>query len=95
MLIPKLEHFESINVPNSPGWIQTVDQAGNHLKPVIRCNCGMYLGIGLHHVHPDGRVTASFFHQKSDKDPNGCGWHVYIELQNWSGEEFWGSEEKR
>lgn len=48
-----------------PGWCQPVDSDGNKLKPIIRCNCGWYCGIGLHHVHADGTVTASFFHTKS------------------------------
>ena len=74
-----------------PAWFQPVDSDGNKLKPVIRCNCGWYCGIGLHHVHADGTVTASFFHTKEgqygDRD-RGCEWHVFLKLLDYAGGEF-------
>ena len=77
----------------SPAWIQAVDTAGRKVKPTIRCNCGHWTGIGLHHVHADGRVTASFFH---DVKPHpeigyaggGCGWHKFIILDGYHGGDF-------
>lgn len=69
--------------PNAPAW----RSVQNH-KPIIRCNCGLWVGLGNHAVHADGIVTASFYHLKSEKDPTGCGWHVNIRLAGWSGGEW-------
>jgi hypothetical protein len=81
------------NAANSPAWLQPVDTDGNRLKPIIRCNCGQWSGIGLHHVHADGTVTASFFHSKGTnyaigESPEGCGWHVFLKLKDWGGGDF-------
>jgi hypothetical protein len=78
---------------NSPAWLQPQRTDGEKLKPIIRCNCGQWVGIGLHHVHADGTVTASFFHSKGTnfaigEDPNGCGWHVFVKLIGWAGGDF-------
>ncbi len=77
---------------NSPVWLQPVDGMGNKLKPIIRCNCGQWSGIGLHHVHEDGTVTASFFHARKNEHPqgddSGCGWHVFLKLKGWTGGDF-------
>lgn len=77
----------------APCWIPVVDSSGNPLKPVIKCQCGSISGIGLHHVHADGTVTASFFH---DANPHpdigylggGCGWHVWLKLLDYDRGEF-------
>lgn len=93
--IPKLPHEGSIwadfPVVGKPGWIETTDQNGNVLKPLIRCNCGHISGIGLHHVHADGTVTASFYHKRGNvypEDPNGCEWHVHLKLADWTGQDI-------
>lgn len=73
----------------SPAWLP-VTAKGKEIKPIIRCACGMLTSIRLHHVHPDGRVTASFLHPL-DGGPNstpGCGFHEMLELDNWTGSEF-------
>lgn len=95
MLIPHIIDFEDKRCcePNHPGWMQVIDSKGKKIKPLIRCNCGKWCGIKLHHVHPDGRITASFYDaDQFDKNKQliykGCGWHVYIELENWTGEEY-------
>lgn len=88
--IPKGEYDGDVY----PCWIPIKNSAGEKLKPLIRCQCGNVTGIGLHHVHPDGRITASFFHRQSNEDPNGCGWHVYLKLKDWDGSEFKPNEEK-
>jgi hypothetical protein len=81
----------------SPCWIGVQDHEGHPLKPLIRCQCGKYCGIGLHHVHADGTVTASFLHGKADwthngkqysGDPEGCEWHVHLKLTDWTGQDF-------
>ena len=86
--IPKLTDWDA----PGPGWLGTTDQSGKHLKPVIKCKCGQFCGIALHHVHSDGRVTASFFHSKDPfthkgkhyaGDPTGCGWHVFLQLADY------------
>lgn len=96
--IPKLASDDIEIRPDAPGWFQPVrkrdDGTYEPLKPVIRCNCGMLCGIGLHHVHKDGTVTASFYHKRGPagsadySSPDGCEWHVFLKLQNWTGEEF-------
>ena len=74
----------------SPAWMQA-EQDGKLLKPTIRCNCGQWSGIGLHHVHADGRVTQSFFHATKAQHPmgddSGCGWHVFLILDRLQGME--------
>jgi len=63
------------------------------LRPLIKCQCGKVCGISLHHVHADGTVTASFFH---DSNPHpeigyaggGCGWHVFLKLLAYHQGEF-------
>lgn len=74
---------------NSPGpcWMSLSNSSGKVLKPIIKCECGTWCGIGLHHVHPDGTVTASFFHSKAEM-PDGCDWHVSLTLADWTGAEF-------
>lgn len=76
---------------NYPCWIPVVDSDGNRVRPNIRCKCGSYCGIGLHHVHPDGTVTASFYHQKKEgqtKPHIGCEWHVFIKLADYDWGEY-------
>lgn len=75
-----------------PGWYQPT-QDGKLLKPTIRCNCGQFCGIALHHVHADGRVTDSFYHSRGTnyaigECPEGCGWHVFITLVGYKGGDF-------
>jgi len=74
-----------------PCWVPNTNTEGKILKPIIVCKCGKSLGIGLHHVHSDGRVTASFFHKKGNgkyEDPDGCNWHEYIKLLDYNLGEF-------
>jgi hypothetical protein len=77
-----------------PCWIPVVSRDGQHLKPVIRCRCGIYCGIGLHHVHADGTVTASFYHKKGPagspdhSSPDGCEWHVGLKLMGYDWGDF-------
>lgn len=92
--IPQLPHEGSVwadyPVIGRPGWIRVVDDESRAAKPLIRCNCGHVTGIGLHHVHPDGTVTPSFYHKKGDvypEDLDGCEWHVMLKLADWTGED--------
>ncbi len=96
-IVPKLELSGSIwdgyPIVGKPGWFPRIDRDGNTAKPLIRCNCGSVSGIGLHHVHADGTVTASFFHSEGTnaaigEDPDGCGWHVWLKLADWTGEDI-------
>jgi len=62
-------------------------------RPLIVCQCGKICHISLHHVHFDGTVTASFFH---DANPHpdigyaggGCGWHVWLKLKDYDQGDF-------
>ena len=79
--------------PDEPGWFQPTRTDGEKLKPVIRCKCGNYCGIGLHHVHADGTVTASFYHKRGTnysigESPEGCEWHVFLKLKDYDGGDF-------
>ena len=72
-----------------PAWLPIQNQAGEPLKPVIRCACGQLCGIGLHHVHADGRVTASFYHWWPEgsamaKAHQGCGFHEFLQLDGYT-----------
>ena len=87
--LPKSEYDDD----TKPAWLPIQDREGHALKPLIRCACGQLCGIGLHHVHPDGTVTASFLHQWPEGSPEalacqGCGWHEYLILDNWTGDDF-------
>lgn len=96
--IPKLANLWDELVPpplvvGSPGWVPLTTQDGRPARPLIRCNCGHLMGIGLHHVHVDGRVTASFYHKDyGEGGPRGCEWHVFLELDGYDGPEFPPSE---
>lgn len=80
-----------------PCWLSVVTSGGKPLKPRIKCQCGKICGIGLHHVHADGTVTASFFDSqessfvhngKTYSHQPGCGWHVHLKLLDYSLGEF-------
>lgn len=63
------------------------------LKPLIKCKCGRIIGIGLHHVHADGTVTASLFHDSAPHPDigyagGGCGWHVFLKLLDYDQGDF-------
>jgi len=61
------------------------------IKPSIICKCGVHCGINLHHVHSDGRVTASFYHKRTSEQPKthkGCGWHVFLKLLDYDKGDF-------
>lgn len=75
---------------NYPCWIPVVDNKDVKQKPCVICKCGEITSIGNHHVHADGRVTNSYFHQNSNKDGDGkgCQWHVYIKLKDYDQGEF-------
>lgn len=95
ILIPRLKGDDRAT---APGWLP-VQKYGTEerLKPLIRCKCGIITGIGFHHVHADGRVTASFYDSKEStfvhngkkyNHPPGCGWHVYIKLADYDQGDF-------
>ncbi len=96
--IPQISNDDFENRAGAPGWFQLVRRLENGtlepVKPVIRCNCGMLCGIGLHHVHADGTVTASFYHKHGPagspdhSSPDGCEWHVFLKLMDYSGGDF-------
>ena len=84
VVLPKLEPSAlDGDVPQSgaPGWFPTTRQGDRAARPFIRCDCGALIGIQNHHIHPDGRVTASLLHQD-------CGWHVFVTLADWDGREL-------
>lgn len=65
----------------SPCWVSIVEgDEKRPAKPGIRCKCGEYTNIALHHVHADGTVTNSFYHTNG----NPCGWHVFLFLEGYS-----------
>lgn len=97
--IPKATDAElSQRTPGAPRWSPVIEHGtGRRLKPIIRCNCGRWSGIGLHHVHADGRVMASFYHKRGTvypEDPHGCEWHVFLKLKDYDWGEFKPGEGK-
>lgn len=89
--IPKYDETKGDFTDQPRCWVPVVDSNNNNLKPLVVCNCGCVTGIGLHHVHADGIVTASFWHKKGNgkyEDPNGCEWHVFIKLLDYDKGEF-------
>ena len=74
------------------GWIKMTRNTNKRIeKPIIRCNCGVWVGIYNHHIYPNGTVTPSFHHKHNDfkaKDNKGCGWHVSLVLKDWTGGEL-------
>lgn len=75
----------------APAWLPIQNTTGQPLKPIIRCRCGRLVGLGLHHVHADGKVTASFAHPVegwAGETTPGCGFHEYLELEGYDGPEF-------
>jgi hypothetical protein len=96
--IPKYDYTKSDDFESqAPCWVAVVDSEGKDIKPLIVCKCGIITGIGLHHVHADGRVTASFWHKKGNgehEDPRGCDWHVHLKLLNYDKGEFLPDKQK-
>jgi hypothetical protein len=91
--IPKGSHDDGFDFKaGHPAWFPVVEHGTKkHLKPIIRCNCGRLTGIGLHHVHADGTVTASFHHLRGETPPadtEGCGWHVFLKLLDYDWGDF-------
>lgn len=85
--------WDGYPVVGKPAWSPVSEYGtGKPLKPLIRCNCGAWSGIRKHHVHADGRVTASFFHANKSEHPegssDGCGWHVWLWLDRYDQGEF-------
>lgn len=79
-----------------PCWIPREWEGRQH-KPAIKCQCGKVCYIGLHHVHADGTVTASFFDMQADSFTHdgktyshtpGCGWHVHLKLKDYDSGDF-------
>ncbi len=86
--IPKYDYEKGEREDQAPCWIQTEEYStGKKLKPIIVCKCGKTCNIGNHHVHADGRVTASFFHSSAEM-PGGCDWHVFLKLLDYDRGEF-------
>lgn len=80
-VIPKSNSQED----KCPSWLNVVRSGDNKpLRPVIRCICGRYCDISNHFIHEDGRVTESFLCQFKEGPP-GCGWHVWLKLEDWDG----------
>jgi hypothetical protein len=92
--IPQVNHDDAEKV--KPGWLAVSDIDGKPLRPIIRCNCGAYIGLANHFVHADGTVTASFFDSNQPfqwkgqtvHNPHGCNWHVHLKLIGYTGGDF-------
>ena len=72
-----------------PAWLPIQGRKGQPLKPIVRCACGSLVGLRAHHVHADGRVTASFYHwwppdSEMGRSHQGCGFHEFLELEGYT-----------
>lgn len=91
VLIPRIVYpveGQRETVPEfGPGWSPSYkigpDGERIKLKPLTRCICGCWSGIGLHSVSEDGTVMASYFDQDQPGQRTGCGWHVFIKLADY------------
>lgn len=96
-----------IEIPKSDGdtpgpcWCDTyrVDsQTGERIRmrPHVRCQCGEHTNIGNHHIHADGRITASYYHYLAERPEGerGCGWHVFLKMKDWDGGELLPGQNK-
>jgi hypothetical protein len=81
--------------PGRAGYRRTF--GGHAIKPAIKCKCGKICNIGLHYVHADGTVTASFYDSeatsfveggKTYAHTPGCGWHVFLKLVDYHEGDF-------
>lgn len=91
MDIPKGVDYETDTI--FPCWYPRIQyqHPHNYVKPVIRCKCGKLTGIGLHAVHTDGTITASFYHKRGNvypEDPEGCEFHEHIKLLDYDCGDF-------
>lgn len=84
------------NEDHVPAWVDTFDPNGNRVRPHIKCKCGVITNIGNHHIHADGTITASYYHYYADRPAKmqGCGWHVFLKMQGWTGGELLPGQEK-
>ena len=78
---------------NSPAWLQPVPHGRREVEPDDPLQLRPVVRIGLHYVHADGTITASFFHSKGTnfaigEDPNGCDWHVWLKLLDYNEGDF-------
>ena len=73
-----------------PSWCDTYDTNGTRVRPHIRCNCGRHTNIDNHHIHADGRITASYYDNVVAGNGKiiGCGWHVFLKMIGWDGGEL-------
>jgi len=71
---------------NMPCWYPVTNTKGETRRPHIQCNCGQLMSVGNHHIHMDGRVTASFYHREVPE--KGCGWHVHLHLLDYDQGEW-------
>lgn len=103
VMLPRLDEWlDPENYAHGPGWSPVYQNGADGkkiwLKPHVRCICGNWSGIGLHHVQADGSVFASFFDATKEQlagmgdrwknAPGGCGWHVFIKLDGYSYGDF-------
>lgn len=102
--IPEWDYvYETHREAGKPCWSKVYREDNGQripLKPHIRCMCGNWSGIGLHHVHSDGTVTDSFFDATKEQiaamgdagkrfaGHDGCGWHVHLKLLGYDQGEF-------
>ncbi len=90
--IPKYDESKGEFEDQAPCWVPVVlHSTGERIKPTIVCQCGKATGIGLHHVHADGTVTASYYHKRGNvygEDPEGCNWHVWLKLMDYDWGEY-------
>ena len=91
--IPKMDPLDG--KPGGPGWCHVNAGDGRRLKPLIRCRCGWWCGIGLHSVAADGTVSASFHHTPECDPGRGCGWHAFVTLDGYDGPAFGPGEGAR
>jgi len=88
----KMDIPKGDNNSSGPCWIPHIWE-GRICRPIIVCACGQRNTAAAHHIHADGRVTASYYHAKEPIPSQGwagggCGFHEFIRLMDYDQGEF-------
>lgn len=73
--IPHDGNMPKFNIEPMPAWGLTPDS-----RLMIRCACGLVMGLDGHTVEANGDVNPSLWHDEPE-----CGWHVMGRLLDWDG----------
>jgi hypothetical protein len=72
--VPKASDYSAAMETDAPSWW------GSPSQVFVTCGgCGDHLNITTWSIAKDGTVSPSIFHNEAR-----CGWHVFVQLTDWS-----------